>query len=65
MNVTWGGGGGGGWQAIHFRVLCSYKYHVLGEHSMEAVMVALSDTNSNPNILSYCGHVMCVYKVIL
>ena len=37
---------------------------------MEAVMLALRavPTNSNPtypNILSYCGHVMCVYKVIL
>ena len=77
-------GGGKGAQAIHFRPPCSYKYHVLGDHSMEAVMVALRavPTNSNStytNILSYCGHVvcvcvcvcvcvfvcLCVYKVIL
>ena len=57
--------GEGGAQAIHIRPPCSYKYHVLGDHSMEAVMVALRavPTNSNStytNILSYCGHVVCV-----
>ena len=48
MNVYPQRGGGG----IQFRHLCSYKYPVLGEHSMEAVMVA----NGNPTLP--CG--MCV-----